>query len=388
MAAPEDIVLITSCCSFLLSALIIDLLLMVAYRCKKGHHVVELQNPSLLYLSDEVKCNLYWAAATSTISIVLCLLCGFYLIYCLILYYDKHDDSSIETKIVEALTGHSPTAINIVSRFFQMIVIFLFLLHPMRKLRKRYGKWNRLIYMVLGAIVCAFLSFISVFLDTWYYLVNMISYLFALVVIVNITRLFYNDILIRNANNNNNNSNNNNNNDNHNNGGNYGLRESQAMLSKPTVRAIDNLSKQVVLLIWQCCGMALDFILQTVLFGYHLVRQIHNHHEHDAIYYISLATQILSLCILIILVNVCIWLSFEFAQTGYEKCVCYSCCHNGIQKTFADTKMRGDNLKFSDPIHDIDESYNSIGGDAQTMEESDIRIPIDINKIYQTIDEN
>ena len=337
MLAPGDIAAIASCCSFVFSALIISALIFLACKCKQAEHVQESQSrdPSKIHESDKLKCNWYWALATSVTSIIMCLLYGGALVGSLVSYYGKDD-----IKVVEALRSHSRSAISIVSRFFLMFIIILFLVYPLVTLRNPcQGK--KLVYIVLAAAV-GILSCIGVAVDDWYYLMNMIAYILAIVVIWIIRRYFYDDII-------------------HNNG----QKESQPIVTSSQETGIDAEVQQVLLLNWQWFGMGLCCFLQACLSAYHLYRWKEHYHPHDVIYYVSLAAKAILFCILIVLINVCIWLSFKFAQSWYRGCVCCSCCHEILQAVRRNAILsRGENDNGAVPINTP--SYSSMGGGALT----------------------
>lgn len=323
MTATSDAVLIASFCGFFSSAAIIIFIVAAACVGRQRQHGGDEESHDIahMHVRDRDNSNWNWALATSIISLIMCFLYGGNMVYCF-------DHCETDTQSIRALTGHSLTKINICSRIFQAGVIFLFLSHPLRNLPKslrvRVVTW-------FAAALCAVLSGIGVIMKgrTWYYSVSMIAYLLALVMIGLITRLFYNALMSKITKT-----------DDINNGGGT---ESQPMITEKEENEINYLSRQVVLLMWQSFGMGLDFGLQVALLVYHLTRHLGKHDKSNFGYYMSLAAQTVSLCFLIVLVNVCIWLSFEFAKNCYENCVCCccACCHNWVRKKFKNKKMGG-----------------------------------------------
>lgn len=79
--------------------------------------------------------------------------------------------------------------------------------------------------------------------------------------------------------------------------------------------------------------MMIDFVLQVCFYVYYYLSTQNGQH------YLAFPFQAASFCLLIILVNVCIWLSLEFADGGYKICCRY--CHDYQGKKIKNDVMSG-----------------------------------------------
>lgn len=345
---PWDIAVLISSAVYLLSAEILIVTMLRLMCCEVRKHY-----KNNIHTTEHTKCNVKWAFWTSLFTIMMCLSYGIYFMYAFLKYHGTNNTH------YKSLTGHLPMVPEVISASFRSVAMFLFLSHGLWKLSKKYTQQHQsrresciVHFLSVLAIVSSILSLSGTFLDKnhWYYYTNSVAYILATVIIFATGILFQRRLNTFTNNNNNRNRNNEEASRTRQNIENPNQVSRSSAKSKPALdereeRKINDLSKQVTLSLIQSVVMTVDFLIQGGMYIYYSGSQNVNH-------WIALPAQTISFCIVIVLVNLCIWLSLEFTSHWYTKYFIH--CHNCLKKNMRNTVMT-----FGTPIlngHDRDDS--------------------------------
>ena len=319
---------------FLVTALILALT-MFRLMCCEGRRYsgsAARKNVAHRYKTDKTICETNWAMSTSICSTLMCTAYGTYFMY----EYDLENSCKL-------LTGHVEFVPNTIAVTFRTIAILLILSNNLWKLNQKYTENDEspvkyYTILCLRFLIClsSLFTFIGIFLDHafknkkyWYY-TNFAGYLIATFVIFWIGKLFYQqlkecdleaitDAEISHIS--------------------KSDTESHKSLPIPVISSsgeskIDHLSKQVLLSWLQSVFMIFCGLSQASMYVYYYFSHKGNDDDdHDWFQYFALPIQCISLCLTIILINWCIWLSLDFTHGWYEYiCCCHSCVRNSIRK--------------------------------------------------------
>ena len=275
--------------------------------------------------ADTQRSDTLLAILTSVCSIAMCSSYGAYFLYDLI-----PDDGHNKNNIADTLSGHLPFIPHLVSVTFRSLAIGLFLSHHLVKLHRKYhenddtsvGNCAISCLAVLVVIACIF-SIAGVFLDEydsdgkmdWYYFTNSAAFGIPILVVcctgvslyLRLQKMQDNIITI--------------------NSEKMNTTPSQESGTPATTRGqndiIYNLSKQIVLLSVQCLSMICGFGVEIAVYVYFYETQTQNEKH-----YLTFPCEVVSFCLIVIIINVTIWLSLEFASELYQKRMCFGCCHD------------------------------------------------------------
>ena len=331
---PEVSVLVASC-AFFGSALILSLT-MFRLMWREGRRYfgsAGRKNVTHRYKTDKNLCNTNWAMLTSLCSTLMFVAYGTYF-----MYYYFHYDATDDKRHYKSLTGNVPDIPNTIAVTFRTIAILLVLSHSLWKLNQKYKENDEspveyYTILCLRFLICLSSIFTcsSIFVEYsyynkkyWYY-TNIAGYSIATFIIFWIGKLFYQrlkecdleaiteaEILETSQ-------------------SETRSHESSAIpvISKSGESKIDDLSKQVLLSWFQSVFMIICCISQATMYVYYYCTRKKYHYFQ----YFAFPIQCITLCLTIILINWCIWLSLDFTHTWYEYiCCCHSYVRDSIRK--------------------------------------------------------
>lgn len=335
---PDDVAMIVLFVSYFTTAVIlIAIMTRLTWEARKyfnkaSNDEIHLTNQHMV---DTNRRNTNLAFAISIVSTAMCVSYGLYTV----IDYTKHKNKSYYNSLSSiADYAFGP---NVISVTLRTIAILLFLSQSLYKLDNEYkekgktavGFYRRLFLTVLIAI-CGALSFLGVILDHihsieekhgvyYYYLTNTTAFAVATLVIGIIGCLFYGRLATYNS---------------------EGIIEKVMSVNRqsfdaktPTERVLDELDhliKPTLLSGYQAVFMTCDFIFEVIIYiWYYKMRNNHHYFAHPL--------QTISFCILVIIVNFCVWVSMDYADSWYLKKVFCGLCHDWLKdKFFNDPRLR------------------------------------------------